>query len=333
MSVAVDRIETLLGAGLVWDHHACMPLRPGDSDFLPQLESARQAGFTTISLNIGCCGQTPEEHLRVLAWFRHWIGAREDRYQLVLRPGDAAMARASGKLGVLFDIEGATAIGDQISLIQLYRELGVGWMLIAYNRANLAGSGCYDEEDGGLTAFGRDMVKEMNRVGMTVCGSHTGARTVRDAMDASAAPVIFSHSNCASVYAHKRNISDEMIKLCAAQGGVIGVNGIGDFLGPPGADLAEMIVRHIDHAVQLVGPTHVGLALDYVYDKQELIDFLTQNRHLFPDVNPSDPPLAAPGILRDVLSRLIALGYLDQDLGLILGGNWSRIAEQTWRSA
>jgi membrane dipeptidase len=94
-----------------------------------------------------------------------------------------------------------------------------------------------------------------------------------------------------------------------------------------------MIVRHIDHAVQLVGPTHVGLALDYVYDKQELIDFLTQNRHLFPDVNPNDPPIAAPGILRDVLSRLIALGYLDQDLGMILGGNWSRIAEQTWRSA
>ena len=138
-----------------------------------------------------------------------------------------------------FDIEGANAIGDQLSLLGLYRDLGVRWMLLAYNRNNRAGGGCQDE-DPGLTAFGRRMLHEMARVGIVACCSHTGYRTAREAIDESPTPVIFSHSNARALVDHPRNIPDDLIKACAARGGVVGVNGIGIFLGDNDASLARV---------------------------------------------------------------------------------------------
>src|SRR5690606_36645690 len=135
------------------------------------------------------------------------------------------------------------AVADQPSLVSLYYELGVSWMLIAYNRNNAAGSGCQDE-DRGLTDFGRMVIDEMTRVGMIVCCSHTGYRTAREVIDYSKNPVIFSHSNPRALRDHPRNIPDELMKACAARGGVVGINGIGLFLGE-NDNSTEAIVRHI----------------------------------------------------------------------------------------
>ncbi len=325
------RVQKLLSETLAWDNHACMPLRAGDETFLPQIERARAAGFDVVSVNIGFGEQSPQEHEAMLVWFVSWFQARADRYRLIAKPGDILLARQEGKLGVFFDVEGASGIGDDLRRIARYYELGVRWMLIAYNRQNLAGSGVYDELDGGLTPFGRSMIGEMNRVGMTVCCSHTGERTAREALEASQQPVIFSHSNCAVIHPHPRNISDDLIRACAAQGGVVGINGIGDFLCAPGVDLVEAYMRHLDHAVQLVGPEHVGISLDYVYDQQELLDYLTKMKHTFPHGTRSEIRLVAPEALPSIVSRLIKMGYADADLALILGGNWLRIAEANWR--
>lgn len=195
----------------IWDNHACMPLRAGDGDFLPQLQRARDNAVSVVSLNIGCMEQTPEEHRAVLHWFRQWLNDRSEDYRIIYQPDDIAAAYAEQKMGIVFDIEGARGIGDRLDTIGEYYALGVRWMLIAYNRENLAGYGCYDAEDLGLKPFGRDMIRQMNAEGMTVCCSHTGARTARDVLDTAIRQVIFSHSNCSAVHAHKRNISDEMI--------------------------------------------------------------------------------------------------------------------------
>jgi membrane dipeptidase len=329
MSVKDSRF---LAESFAWDNHSCMPLRPDDDGFLPQLERARAAGFSAVTLNVGFGDQPPEPHIKVLASFRHWLKQYPDRYQLVSTVADLDAAHAAGKLGVLFDIEGARGVGDQLSLVELYYDLGVRWLLIAYNRANLAGSGCFDETDEGLTAFGRKLVREMNRVGMTVCCTHTGARTARDVLEISEQPVIFSHSNCAALRPHTRNISDEMIRACAAQGGVIGINGIGDFLAEPGADLVEAIVRHIDHVAQLVGPAHVGLSLDYVYDQEELATYLRSMPHIFPAGQFSIPlPMAGPEALPAIVEKLFARGYTADDVRQVVGGSWRRIAETNWR--
>jgi membrane dipeptidase len=326
--------RSLIATTLAWDNHGCMPLRWNDDSFLPQLQRYRQAGFDVASLNIGFGEQGIEEHIRTVAGFRHWISQRSDDYVLAASVADITRARAEGKLAIVFDIEGTRAIADQLSLIELYYDLGVRWMLMAYNRSNLVGGGVHDEEEQGLTAFGAEVVAEMERVGMVVCCSHTARRTALEVMARATKPVIFSHSNPRALWDHKRNIDDETMRACAATGGVVGINGVGQFLGDNDIR-SETVARHIDYAVQLIGIDHVGLGLDYVFDGEELAMYLVQMRHTFPE----DPAYAtqvkfvAPEQLPEIVAHLMGMGYTAADLAKILGGNHMRVAEACWRNA
>jgi membrane dipeptidase len=322
----------LIDAVPVWDHHACMPLRPQDPSFLPQLARHKAAGFDAITVNIGFGEQGPEEHLRMIAAMRHWLLARPDDYLLLLESDDIERARTTGRLAVGFDIEGANAVGDQLSLIQMYYDLGVRWMLMAYNTANRVGGGCQDE-DGGLTPFGRAVVAEMERVGMQVCVSHTGHRTVRDIFDVATQPVIFSHSNCAALHPHPRNISDDLIRACAATGGLVGINGVGIFLGLNDIS-SQTYARHVDHVVQLVGPAHVSIALDYVFDTRELEEHVEKMKATFPPGLGYElgARFVPPEQLEEIVATLQGWGYSDADLTALLGGNLLRLAQQVWKA-
>ncbi len=144
-------------------------------------------------------------------------------------PSDIHAAKQAGQLGVTFDIEGAGVIDDLAQLKQFY-DFGVRWMALAYNSNNHFAGGCHDE-DTGLTGFGRELVAEMQRVGMVVCCSHVGYRTVEDVLAISNGPIIFSHSNPRGLWDHPRNVPDTLLKACAETGGVIGVNGLTLFMG------------------------------------------------------------------------------------------------------
>ena len=331
-SKAIDaRTQSLIANNLVWDNHSCMPLRPDDHSFLPQLQQFRDAGVDIVSLNVGFDSVSWENTLPMLHSFRDWIAKHEDQYRLVTSADDIESARTSNKLGIHFDIEGASALNGRLENIEAYYQLGVRWMLIAYNQNNLAGGGCQDE-DTGLSDFGREMLDEMQRVGMVICCSHTGFKTTMQVMDYARQPVIFSHSNPNAVWPHKRNIKDEAIRACAETGGVIGVNGIGIFLGDNEATV-DNTLRHIDYLVELVGPDHVGIGLDYVFDQQEVNDFVKDNPHIFPpeDGYADGLEMLSPGAIPQIIQGLANFGYSDEDLCKIMGGNHLRIAQQVWK--
>jgi len=205
-------------------------------------------------------------------------------------------------------------------------------MLVAYNLNNRAGGGCLDD-DPGLSDFGGAMIDEMNRIGMIVCCSHTGERTALEAIERSALPTIFSHSNARAVWEHPRNIRDHVIRACAEKGGVVGINGIGHFLGS-GIDLAEAFARHVDYVARLAGVDHVAIGLDYVFDTQELLEYLRSKPELFgKDARSAETGFAsvAPEALRDVVAILSKIGYSDGDLEKILGLNLLRVARAVWK--
>ena len=327
----------LIGRTIVWDNHSCMPLRPGDTSFLPQLERVRQTGIDVISLNVSFDVVHPHEAFPMLATFRHWIGRHPEHYVLADTIADIERAKAAGKLAVVFDIEGGNAVAEHPGLVELFYRLGVRWMLFAYNMNNKLGGGCMDE-DTGLTDYGREIIDEMERVGMVLCCTHVGHRTAREAMEYARNPVIFSHSNPSAVYAHVRNIPDDLMRMCAAKGGVVNINGVGMFLGMDGEgkfdNSTETIVRHIDYAVELIGPHHVGLGLDYVFDVSELEEFLQKHPEKFPadarkpggyrQVEPERFPVIAEALLKK--------GYRESDVQGILGHNNLRVARQVWKS-
>ena len=324
----------LLEDSLVWDNHACMPLRPGDGSFLPELRRAKRAGVDVISLNVGFGPHTLDDHQTVLAWFTQWLTDHSDEFRIVLGVDEIDAARADDKMAVFFDIEGMAPFDNAgPEALEPLRRAGVGWMLVAYNRDNAAGGGCLDD-DKGLTAHGRRMLAEMKRVGMIVCCSHTGHQTACQVMESADNPVIFSHSNADAVYSHPRNIPDSLIQACAQTGGVVGINGVGDFLGE-GQDYAHLISRHVDHMVQLVGAEYVGIALDYVYDLQEVFDYIEQTRETFGEEMASQfsGRFAPPETIVEVTAKLLALGYSHDDIKNIVGRNWRRVAAAVWPDA
>lgn len=323
--------SNILNDTLVWDNHTCMPLRLGDEDFLPQLARHRNAGVDVLVLNAHCAEMSWETAVTNLAVFRFWINRHNSHYRLVNNINDIEAARANKQLAIAFDLEGGIPVEPHPGLVEVFYQLGVRWMLIAYNKNNRLGGGCQDE-DCGLSDYGREIIDEMERVGMVLCCSHTGYRTAREAMEYASNPVIFSHSNARALCDHERNIPDDLIKQCAATGGVVGINGFGIFLGDDGSS-TESVLRHIDYISHLVGPEHVGLGLDYVFDQQEMDDYIHNHPELFPAskgyktgmsmVEPERIPYIAEGLLKR--------GYSDEHVKGIMGHNNLRVARQVWK--
>jgi microsomal dipeptidase-like Zn-dependent dipeptidase len=205
-------------------------------------------------------------------------------------------------------------------------------MLPSYNHRNAAGCGCLDQTDDGLTAYGRALVREMNAVGMVVDGSHCSTRTGLHMCDVSEQPVIYSHSCMRGRWDHPRNITDDQARACAATGGVIGITGVGIFLGPNDASI-DALLRHVDYAVDLVGPDHVGLATDYPFDHEDFNNLIRDNPELFPDCYTRWGPIEfmPPEGLLVVEPALRDRGYPHEAVAAIVGGNFRRVAAQAWK--
>jgi membrane dipeptidase len=318
---------------LVWDQHGCLPLRP-DEAAVDELELYRRGGVDLVSINVGMDRTPPIDALKVLAAFRRGVSARPDRYLPVRTVADVREAQRSGLLAVTFDLEGTEPLDGELALLEAFRELGVRTVLIAYNLRNRAGGGCHDDPEVGLTPYGRDLVRELNELGMLVDATHCSPRTTFDLFELSSAPVVFSHSVPKGVKLHDRNVTDEQMKACAATGGVVGINGVGLFLGDNDAS-TEALVRAVDYAVGVVGPEHVGLGLDYLFEDDELNAYLEQHPDVFPAAGgySASSPLrfVSPLQLPEVTAALLRLGYGESDVRAILGGNFLRVASSVWQ--
>jgi membrane dipeptidase len=322
----------LIRQTLVWDAHS--GFMPDPSADLENLALWRDSQVDFLSINVGFDLMPWHACVATIAAFRRWLFQNQDRYLLAQTVNDIAVARASNRMAVAFDLEGMVALDGRIEMVQLYRDLGVRQMLFAYNRNNAAGGGCHDA-DGGLTDFGRAVIAEMNRVGMVVDVSHAGYRTSMEAMEASQAPVIFSHSNPFTVQPHQRNITDEQIRACAATGGVVCAVGINLFLGD-GPPTANRLADHVDYLIDVAGPHHVALGLDFGFPVElpGIERIVADNPAFWPtDQYPPDfaPSFFAPSGLPDLADELLCRGHRESVVEGVLGGNMLRVAQQAWR--
>lgn len=316
---------------LLWDQHCCLPLTP-DAD-IGHLLRFREIGASFVSVNVGYAPNDADSTLKILESFRRQL-TMDERFLLAASATDVATAHASGRLAVAFDLEDANPLDGRLDLVERYHRLGVRTLVPTYNFRNAAGSGCMDTEDGGLTAYGRALVREMNRVGMVADGSHSSIRTGLDLCEVSTRPVIYSHTCMRSVWNHERNITDEQAKACAATGGVIGITGVGIFLGPNDISI-DAVLRHLDYAVELVGPDHVGIGTDYPFDHADFNRELAENPELFPDGYRRWGPIRflPPEGLSPLAAALADRGYPDETITGILGGNFMRVASRAWNPA
>jgi len=193
-----------------------------------------------------------------------------DRIALVTTPAEALAARRAGKLGAAIGIENGFVIGRDISLIRTYFDLGARYMTLAHSRNNdiCDSSTDPDAEHRGLSPFGREVVREMNRVGMMVDISHVSKDCMLQATALSTKPVIASHSSTKALADVARNMDDEQLRAVARNGGVVQIVALDMFVradaraGGRAPTVADF-VDHIDHAVKVAGLDHVGISSDF----------------------------------------------------------------------
>lgn len=318
---------------LVWDN--TLPWgdlgRPAvKAECLPRMTAS---GYDVVSLTVGGDRNGLSETIKKIAKERAYFLSHPDTFMLVETAADIPAAKTAGKLAVVFHFQGTNPVANDLNMVETYYRLGIRHMLMAYNLRNPVGDGCKEPKDAGLSLFGVKLVEEMNRVGMWVDCSHTGYRTSMDVFEVSSAPVIFSHTAAFAVHGHSRNIRDDQIRACARTGGVIGVNGVGTFLAD-NEGTAEAMLRHIDYIAEMVGPRHVGIGLDFVYDRA------TASPSLWNVVNEADPNarlpwpeinFTPPEELPRLTEAMMAHGYRETDIRAILGENWLRLAQRVWK--
>lgn len=327
---ASARAVALTREALVWDMTLPWVPMTADPASLPRFH---RAGIDVISLTVGAReGGDFGSCVRWIAKLCRDLGTQDDMVHC-RSVAEIDRAKADGKLALIFNLQETLFFEDRLELIGLFYDLGVRHALLAYNAKNTVGDGCAERTDSGLSRWGIQVVEEMNRVGMLVCGTHTGHRTTMDAMEVARAPFIFSHSNAYGVYPHFRNIKDDQIKACAATGGVIGINGLGEFLDDHEATSRSMF-RHIDYIANLVGPAHVGIGLDFVKNGDAFWAWVRQNDFMWPP-NPNQTrtfsKFGQPEQIAELTDLMLEAGYAEADIGGILGGNFRRVAEQVWR--
>jgi membrane dipeptidase len=336
------RVVKLVERSLVIDMLAVLKL-----DFTPEAfalpatdeEAAmfRSCGITGFHNSVGLGGPTAyDDALSFLAAWQGYVGRNSHIYSLVGRAADLDTAKANKKIAVIMGIQNADHFREPKDVKAFY-QLGQRCSQLTYNSQNFIGTGGTDRIDGGISDFGVEIIKAMNEVGMLIDVSHCGDKTTLDAIELSPKPIAITHSNCRALNDHPRLKTDEAIRALAAKGGVMGITGVRMFVRNTEPTTVEHMVDHIDHVVKLVGIEHVGIGSDSDlngYDdmpekQNKELRAAYKSSYAFRDKIDTDG-FDHPKKVFDLTDALVRRGYSDDDITLVLGGNFRRLLGATW---
>ena len=254
---------------------------------------------------------------------------------------DIKRAKANGQIAFIASLEAATAIENEVDRLDILYGLGIRSSGIAYSEANTLGSGLRESRDGGLTEFGRQAVRRMNKLGIAIDISHSGDQTSMDTIEASDKPIFITHAGARALWNTKRMKPDEVIKACAAKGGVIAIE------AAPHTTLTkkhpkhniEGFMEHFEYCAQLVGIEHVAFGPDTLfgdhvglhhYFAKQLSITAAHGQQSFEEVEFVDgienPGEAFPNIVRWMVKHT----YSDGDIAKAIGGNIMRVLDDVW---
>ena len=254
--------------------------------------------------------------------------AESPAWKLVLEAGDFRQAEREGRVAVVFGFEGAMPIDDDLGLLRMFHRLGVRSIGLTWNGRNLLGDGVSVHAGGGLTAYGRAAIAEMNRLGIVIDVSHMSDEGIRDTLEASAHPILASHSNARALCDHPRNLSDELALGIAGRGGVIGLHMLSQFLVSGRDATLDDFLDHVDHLTRLVGTAHVGLGPDCMEQwPAEVYRELWANTEMAALEFRYPPGFDSLARCGNVTRGLVARGYDDAAVRGIMGENVLRVFE------
>jgi len=304
-------------------------------------------------------GEAAKRALRMIDAVKRWVRRHPDRMELARTAAEVRRAVAAGKVCGILCIEGGHAIEDDLALLRTFHELGVRYMTLTWNNANSWADSCRETRHHGLTDFGRDVVREMNRLGMLVDLSHVAEKTFYDALAVADTPAICSHSCARALCDHVRNMTDDQLRALARNGGVVGVNFYSGFLSQRYSDarkgrdedaeaegraIRERLrddpaamdaqLKALDARVLAAAAGDERPALDILVQHIEHIVRVAGIDHVglgsdFDGVTSLPQGVEDCERLPNLTARLLERGFSEGDVRKVLGENFLRVMEQS----
>ena len=293
----------------------------------------REGGVDAVHVTICYHENFRETVANIEAWHRLF-----DRHSDLIMHGrtaaDVHEARRGGRTAIFFGFQNCSPIEDDIGLVEICHQLGARFMQLSYNNQSLLATGCYETDDPGITRMGREVIREMNRVGLVVDMSHSAERSTFDAIEISERPIAITHANPASWHPARRNKSDGLLSALAESGGMLGLSLYPHHL-PGGSEctlmeFCEMAARLVDH----MGINHVGIGSDLCQDQPDsVVEWMRSGRWTkqvdFGEGSKDSPGFPPqPGWFRDngdfpnLEQGLASVGFSDPEIAAVVGQNW-----------
>jgi len=301
-------------------------------------EQMRAGGLDAVHVTVAYWEDTRELLGNLGRWNRRFA-AHADLVVPVETADDIRAARRSDRTAILFGLQNCSPIGDDIDMVALLKRLNVHIMQLSYNNQSLICAGCFEDADPGISRFGRQVIREMNRVGMVVDMSHSAEFSTLEAIRLSERPVVVSHANPRSHHDTPRNKSEKVMRALAESGGLMGFSCYPFHLRSGSATTLEEFSEMIARTADVMGVKHLGIGTDLCRDQpvsvlqwmrngrwSKVMDYGegSEERPAWPDPLPW---LADASDFPNIATGLRARGFDEDDVAALIGGNWLRFLD------
>lgn len=300
-----------------------------------------RGGVTAVCPTIAVHEHANVALARIGEWHRI---ARERSDVIVVRTtADIVRAKKEGAIGIIPHFQNIGPLEGNLDLVDGFAAAGVKVIQIAYNERGLAGDGCEEPSDAGLSRFGRALIERLEAANVVVDCSHTGLRTTKDAIAAATRPIVISHANSLELKQSPRNVDDEILKALANKGGLIGAVAFPPFISATVPPTVDEFVAQIKYMVNVAGEDHVGLGLDYYdgnhpfsTDEAAMEIYMREmNSGRWSSAYPPPPwkfpqEMATPDMLPGLTEALAKNGVPHTVIEKVLGANWMRVYRDIW---
>ncbi len=266
-----------------------------------------------------------------------YLNAHADRLALATSVADIERARRENRIAIVLGLQVADMIEEDLGRLTGLHAMGLRSCGLSYNVGNYVGSGCTELDQGPLSRFGVAFVETLQSLRIAVdIGGHGSEATAFDALRHTKGPVVCTHTAVRALRDTPRAMTDRLFKAIADRGGVVGLAAFSFFLVPNGAGTVADFVRHLDYAVKLVGPDHVGLGLDFILGKNyrgPVNDTATFPPDTYPQMYEGwiyPVGLTDFSGLASVIASLVKLNYTPENIAKVMGGNWMRVWREVW---
>ena len=288
-----------------------------------------------------------EQFRETVSNFEQWNSWFE-KYPSLIMPAfyaeDVETASKQNKTAVIFGFQNPSPIEDDIGLVEILHRLGGRFMQLSYNNQSLLATGCYEENDPGITRMGKEVIKEMNRVGMVVDMSHSSERSTFEAIELSSRPIVISHANPSFWHPAKRNKSDEIIKELSNSNGMLGFSLYPHHLNNSTQCSLEDFCSMIARTADLIGIDHIGFGSDLCQDQPDsIVEWMRVGKWTkeldYGEGSASNPGFPdMPSWFRDnrdwhnIIEGLKKYGFSNDEINKIKGENWLSFFRKSFNS-